>query len=518
MHVLKLTNDFENRVAEERFINALDEAPLAVCITGLDGKVIDCNQTTLDLFGLETKQDYRDKFETLSPEFQPCGTLSSEKMGQVVGAAIASGSHKFEWLHVSPSGIILPCEIILKTVLLQGETTFVGYIRDLREQREITEKLEAALLIEQKTNYAKNLFLSNLSHEIRTPLNAIMGMVNIAKQSDDINRKNYCIGKIESTAKHMLEIFSQIVDMSTLESGELTLHPTPVELSKMIDDAKSTLEEEIAEKSLRLSIEIAPSVPSTVVVDRLRTMQIIANILSNAVKFSHNKGSVTLQMTAKNEKLHINISDNGSGIADDLIEHLFDAFEQVEAYTAHKFGGAGLGLPMSRRLIEKMGGEIKVESKLGAGSSFIFTIPYGKYEESKSAEPRSFNDHTILLVEDVELNREIVIALLESTGINIESAEDGVQAVKMFSEAPERYSLIFMDLQMPEMDGLTATRTIRAQKSQYAQKVPIVALTANVLPKDVANCIDAGMNAHTGKPIDFAELLQILDEYIGHSA
>jgi CheY-like chemotaxis protein len=254
--------------------------------------------------------------------------------------------------------------------------------------------------------------------------------------------------------------------------------------------------------------------------------------LSNAVKFTPDNGSIKLSAVLAQEEddvctIQIKISDTGIGIAKEQQERLFSAFEQADNTTTRQYGGTGLGLAISKSIIELMRGKIWVESELGGGSTFTFTIKAkrsGEIDESSGESNKTenndfdingcFKDCCLLLAEDIEINREIVIALLESTEITIDCAENGAEAVKIFTASPERYDLIFMDMQMPEMGGLEATRLIRALDIPKAKEIPIIAMTANVFTEDIENCRAAGMNGHIGKPLDFDNVINQLRAYI----
>ncbi|MCL2839265.1 MAG: ATP-binding protein [Defluviitaleaceae bacterium] len=516
------TNSTSN-MEEERFRAVIESSPTALCITTETGEVIDCNQATLDLFQLSTKDEYRTKFPLLSPTHQPCGTPSNEKMASVVQEAITTGTAKFEWMHQTlDEKTCIPCSVVLKHAILAGKMAIIGYIRDLREQKEIQAKLEEALRKERERGNAKSRFLSNMSHEMRTPLNGIIGMTDIASNTDDVIKKDNCIDNIKIISNHLLGIVNQVLDMAKIEAGKLTLHSTPIMIRMVLLEITCILSYQIDEKALNFTLEVDDDVPSTVVIDKLRLTQVITNILNNAVKFTTKGGNISLKLARykKEDILCIEVEDDGIGISKETESRLFEVFEQADAYTTHQFGGSGLGLPISKQIIEQMGGSIWVESELGIGSKFIFTMPYltdtgdDIYAPLQTIVSRTYSGHTVLLAEDIEINREIITAQLEKTGLTIDYAEDGEQALQMFSLAPERYSLIFMDLSMPKMDGISATRAIRKLDMPTAKTIPIIAMTANVFPDDIDACINAGMNTHLGKPLEIERIFEVLDEFL----
>ena len=523
-------NQENTRMLEQRLKAMLDASPILCAIYDEDFKVVEANQATADLFGLEDKSYYAERIFDLCPEYQPDGTPTRDKMLQLLKLAFETGHAQFEWMHQTLDGVPIPCEVHLKRINIGEKDVAISYVRDLREQKDMFAKLETALDREQTASRAKSIFLSNMSHEIRTPMNAIIGMTSIAKKTSDPKRKDYCIDKIDGASKHLLGIINQILDMSRIEAGkyELTFHS--FEFKKMISEVASVLSVQIYEKSINLVVDVDEAIPRFIISDELRLAQVITNLLANAVKFTPEGGRVTLRTTLlpdDESRLCVEISDTGIGISLNEQSRLFNAFEQAEAGTSRKFGGTGLGLAISKHIVEMLGGSIWVVSTLGEGAKFVFSIPFEaddiavcamSDEEEEAASPkeaeRDYTGYTILLAEDVEINRVIVTSLLESTGITIDCAENGVEAIELFTSDPERYDMIFMDLQMPEMDGITATYKIRDLNLQKAKSIPIVAMTANVFQEDIDTCLDAGMNDHLGKPLDYDQMLDMLNRYL----
>ncbi|MCL2191882.1 MAG: PAS domain S-box protein [Treponema sp.] len=514
-------------LAQQRLQAMLDSSPMLCAIFDRDGNILEANKGAANLFGLSDKQIYIDRFYELCPECQPDGILSRDKLHQRLKATFDMGRSYFEWMHQTLDGIPIPCEVYLECVHFGEKDVVIVYARDLREQKEMLAQLEAAFEREQVANRAKSSFLSNMSHEIRTPMNAIIGMIAIAKNSDDMERKNYCLGKIEGAASYLLGIINQILDMSKIEADKFELHSHSFEIKKMVRDVTSVLSVQIEEKSLNFVVDMGKTIPRFIVGDELRLSQVLTNLLVNAVKFTPGGGTVSLRMSLLPDRenvLFVEVTDTGIGISPEHISRMFGAFEQAEADTPHKFGGTGLGLAISKRIVEMMGGTIRAESERGRGSKFIFTLPFeagdevngaaGLGEQSQDFAPGCFAGHTILLVEDVDVNREIVVALLEPTGITVDCAEDGKQALRMFAEAPDRYDMIFMDLQMPKLNGIAATRRIRKLDTEKAKAIPIVAMTANVFQEDIDECLSNGMNDHLGKPLDFNQVLEKLRRYL----
>jgi signal transduction histidine kinase/PAS domain-containing protein/ActR/RegA family two-component response regulator len=381
---------------------------------------------------------------------------------------------------------------------------------------------------------AKGEFLSNMSHEMRTPLNAIIGMTAIGKKSDDLKQKDYALGKIDNASKHLLGVINDVLDMSKIEANMLELSPVEYDFEKMLQKTVAVINFRVDEKKQKFKVNVDPAIPPTLIGDDQRLVQVITNLLGNAIKFTEEGGTITLDARLAEENdnvctIQIAVSDTGIGISAEQQEKLFRSFQQAESSTTRKFGGSGLGLAISKNIVEMMGGAIQIESKPGKGSTFTFTILAKRGTHKKTADITAeempldinglFAGHCILLAEDVEINREIVQALLEPTQLSIDCAENGFEAVRMFKKAPQKYALIFMDVQMPEMDGFEATRQIRTFEAEKRKKglhgqIPIIAMTANVFREDIEKCLKAGMNSHLGKPLDFNEVLEKLRSHL----
>ncbi|MDR2558082.1 MAG: response regulator, partial [Oscillospiraceae bacterium] len=516
---------------------------------------------------------------------------------------------------------------------------------------EMENKLKEALNDATSASRAKSDFLANMSHEIRTPMNAIIGMTNIGKTTADVERKDYSFNKIEDASKHLLGIINDILDMSKIEAGKFELVPEEFDFEKMLQRVVNVVNLRVDEKGQKLTVHVDRAIPKFLYGDDQRLAQVMTNLLGNAVKFTPVNGSISINTHFLGEEngvctIKISIKDTGIGITPEQQAKIFQSFHQAETHTSRKFGGTGLGLVISKNIVEMMGGDIVVESEVGKGSVFTFTVQVNRGEKkhptyslqgidwkdlcilavdddayiledlkgiverlgsscdiaenaedalrlveqsggynvfyidwkmpgvdgielTKKLKSRTqtpdhsvvimissaessiiakeakaagvdkflqkplfpsiiadiineylgipvhlpeeetkdteaiFKGHRILLAEDVDINREIVLALLEPTGLEIDCAANGVEAVSMFSKAYDKYEMIFMDIQMPELDGYEATRKIRALDNPAAKTIPIIAMTANVFKEDVENCIKAGMNDHIGKPLDF---------------
>jgi len=522
-------------------------------------------------------------------------------------------------------------------------------------------KVDAARNKSDLESRHKSAFLANMSHEIRTPMNAIIGMVTIGKSVNDIERKDYCLTKIEDASNHLLGVINDILDMSKIEANKFELSPIEFNFEKMLQRVVNVINFRMDAKTQKLAVHIDSNIPKMLIGDDQRLAQVLTNLLSNANKFTPENGSVTLNTRFVKEEngvctLQIGVTDTGIGISPEQQAKLFQSFEQAESSTTRKYGGTGLGLAISKRIVEMMGGEIWINSEIGKGATFAFTVQIKRGVKEKQApldpsvnknniriltvddDPEIlsyFRDITrefgilcdiaasgqealelvkqkgayhiyfvdwkmpvmdgiqltreikmktpdnsvvimisaaewstiadeakkagvdkflskplfpstiaeiinecmsidkrhvekvranikdifagrrILLAEDVEINREIIMTLLEPTQLKIDCAENGAEAVRMYTATPYKYDLIFMDIQMPVMDGYEATRKIRTfEKGNDGSHVPIIAMTANVFHDDIERCLEAGMNSHVGKPIDFNEVMAKLNTYL----
>jgi len=386
---------------------------------------------------------------------------------------------------------------------------------------------------------AKSSFLANMSHEIRTPMNAIIGMVAIGKNAQDSERKNYSFNKIEEASKHLLGVINEILDMSKIEANKLELSPEVFNFERMLHRVISIINFRADEKKQKFTVQIDSKIPKNLIGDDQRIAQIITNLLGNAVKFTPEGGSIALNAALLSEEngvcvLELKVTDNGIGMTPEQQARLFSPFNQADNNISRKYGGTGLGLAISKSIVEMMGGTIGVESKQGMGSVFTFTIKVKRAENDGVTDTISdtlsknqiapennlqmysgiFKGKSILVAEDVDINREVIQMLLEDTLMKIDYAVNGEEAVMVFSASPDKYDLILMDIQMPGVDGYDATRTIRKLVFPTARTIPIIAMTANVFKEDIENCLQAGMNDHIGKPIEPELLFEKLRHYL----
>ena len=413
--------------------------------------------------------------------------------------------------------------------------TYVGMFVDITESKETDEKLqeqhnllEEALVKAQRASRAKTMFLNNMSHDIRTPMNAIIGFTNLAAAHlDDRELVQDYLSKIAASSSHLLSLINDVLDMSRIESGRVTIDETVCSLPQVLQDLQSIIRADLETKGLNLCMDDGALIHPYVVCDRLRLNQVLLNILSNALKFTPAGGKISISAverpgdTADTAIYEFCIRDTGIGMAPEFLEHIFEPFERERTSTVSGIQGTGLGMSITKNLVELMNGRIAVESRLGQGSAFLCSFSFRLSEAPAplsapelSCPPQSA-DWRILLVEDNELNQEIAMTILEEAGCAVDVASDGAEAVEKVRHSLENpYDVVLMDIQMPVMDGIEATKTIRALDDPQLARLPIVAMTANAFEEDRQRVLSAGMNGHLGKPIDVAKMFATLQSIL----
>jgi len=403
-------------------------------------------------------------------------------------------------------------------------------LSDITEVERAKNLMESALEQAMAANQAKSNFLSTMSHEMRTPMNAIIGMTKIGKRADGIDEKNHALNRIGEASSHLLGVINDVLDMAKIEADKLVLDPVEYSFERMIKKVVSFINFRVDEKQQVFSVDVDSNIPRFIIGDDLRLAQVLTNLMSNAVKFTPEGGRVFLSASlicATNDtcELCFKVADSGIGIPYERQTGIFESFEQATDGTSREYGGTGLGLAISKRIVELMGGKIWVESKPGEGAAFSFTVKlqickkddiYCSDEDTCDSpmEVGEFVRKRMLLAEDIEVNREIMLSLLEDTGIMIDCVDNGKDAFRIIEESADKYDIVLMDVQMPQMDGLEATRHIRALPDARAAKLPIIAMTANVFKDDIEACLAAGMDGHLGKPIDSDKVMGVLRKYL----
>jgi signal transduction histidine kinase/ActR/RegA family two-component response regulator len=428
------------------------------------------------------------------------------------------------------ASLLLALVLVLVSIMLIRNKQMAARLEDIVEQRthelqERSDELEIQTEAARVASQAKGEFLARMSHEIRTPLNAIIGMTEIARRAGDIKKKDYSLQEIAAASDHLLGILNDVLDMSKIESGKFAIVHDAFDLEEAMDEVARIIVQRCIEKKIQFEQDFSGIAEEAVMGDKLRLKQVLINLLGNAIKFTPEQGKVCFRVNGspggKNMRVRFRVADTGIGMSGEQMSKLFTAFEQADNSISVRFGGTGLGLAISQNLVKLMGGLITAESKPGEGSVFEFTLDMerSEYREKKAVRSAAAGDYSgkrILLTEDIDINREIIKELLADTHVEIHEAEDGVRAVNIFSASPPGFfHLVFMDVQMPNMDGYEASGRIRALNRADAKTVPIIAMTANAYKEDIDKAIASGMNGHLAKPIDINEVMKTLDKYLG---
>jgi signal transduction histidine kinase/CheY-like chemotaxis protein len=421
--------------------------------------------------------------------------------------------------------------VFLVAVSIAVLATAICYLMLHRKQREklYTEEIRKSAEKARKANEAKTRFLFNMSHDIRTPMNAIVGFSGLLEKSIHDEKKSLdYIKKIRVSSDILLTIINQVLEMARIESGKITLSSESVNIREMVDAMNTVFESSLTKKSLEYQCSLNV-VHDQILCDKTKMEEIILNVVSNSIKYTNPHGKITVSIDEldsedeKNANYKVVVEDNGIGMSQDYLPHIFEEFSREHTSTETRVAGTGLGLPIVKSLVDRMGGTIEVESEEGKGTRFImkFSFPVSLENQVREKEKQNIPDITeklegkrILLAEDNELNAEIAETVLEETGIKVKHVEDGIQCIEELKKMPEKYyDVILMDVQMPNMDGYTATQRIRDLDDSRAE-IPIIAMTANAYDEDRRKAQEAGMDGFLAKPLDVDEMMRLLAQII----
>ena len=421
--------------------------------------------------------------------------------------------------------------VFLVAVSIAVLATAICYLMLHRKQREklYTEEIRKSAEKARKANEAKTRFLFNMSHDIRTPMNAIVGFSGLLEKSLHDEKKSLgYIKKIRVSSDILLTIINQVLEMARIESGKITLNPESVNIREMVEAMNTVFESSLTKKSLEYQCSLNV-VHDQILCDKTKMEEIILNVVSNSIKYTNPHGKITVSIDEldsedeKNANYKVVVEDNGIGMSQDYLPHIFEEFSREHTSTETRVAGTGLGLPIVKSLVDRMGGTIEVESEEGKGTRFImkFSFPVSLENQVREKEKQNIPDITeklegkrILLAEDNELNAEIAETVLEETGIKVKHVEDGIQCIEELKKMPEKYyDVILMDVQMPNMDGYTATQRIRDLDDSRAE-IPIIAMTANAYDEDRRKAQEAGMDGFLAKPLDVDEMMRLLAQII----
>ena len=510
------------RASEARYRLLADAAPDMISECDLEGTITYMSAASRRILGMEPEALIGCNVFTLLTHGDDadmraaCRALIKSKGRSEVAAIQFRGQHvdgHEVWLESRPKPVIDPAS---------GEVTgFVDIVRDISAHKALEAELKQSALAAEAAVVAKSDFLANMSHEIRTPLTAIVGFSGLLENVEALPADARLYAKrIVAGGRSLLSVVNDILDFSKLEANQVELDPQPFSPAEFVESALALVAAQAANKGLALEMRLDADLPALVEADSARLRQVLLNLLSNAIKFTaRGRVTVTAGYHAADGLLRLAVSDTGPGVPADQLERLFQRFSQLDSSISRRHGGTGLGLAICSNLVTLMGGDIKVESVVGAGSTFSFTIaaPVAERIVSEASERPADEDipaHPghILIVDDLAENRELVRTLLRAMGHRTDEASGGAEGVSAAIGA--RYDLILMDLQMPGMDGLAAAKAIR-DTAELNRTTPILALSANVLPDQVAQCLAAGMNDHIAKPIRLEELVAKVTHWIG---
>ena len=532
------------RHSESRFRRVFDSVGEAIFVHDLaSGRILDVNRRMCEMYGCTEDEARCAGPDTFSAGASPYSAVEALHWLQ---KAQTEGPQTFEWqARRADTQALFWVEVSLRVTKLGEQSCILAVVRDialqqqarhaLEHQRELlesrvaerTRELVAAKAAAETASLAKSSFLANMSHEIRTPLNGVLGMAQVGfRDSEGRNKSHDAFARILESGKLLLGIINDILDVSKIEAGKLQIEHLAIDPGRIADEAVALLADRAREKGITLAVEKSVDLPAQCIGDALRLTQILMNLLSNAVKFTSH-GQVTLSARRDGGQLEFAVVDTGIGMSDEEQSRVFEAFEQADGSTTRRHGGTGLGLTITRSLVQLMDGTLTVSSVSGQGSRFVIRLPLIEVRETGPAAliaagqqlaAASVADDTgsalagirVLAVDDYELNRMILQELLESEGAIVDLAENGREAVERITAVGEAaYDIVLMDVQMPEMDGHAATRVILAQ----APELPIIGQTAHALAEDRQLCLDAGMLDQISKPIDLTELIAVVRNY-----
>lgn len=507
----------ERIALEERFRVLFEQSLNPKMIVGYRG-IIECNAAAVKILGARNRGELIGKMpSSLSPEYQEDGMLSTEKAMQMNLIAQQKGHHRFDWLHKTFNGDLLQVEVTVSALPSLGKDIALVSWHDLTERKMFEKQLLEAKQRAEEASKAQEQFLSTMSHEIRTPLNAIIGFSKLLLEESPREDQKGSLEALHFSSEHLLALINDVLDYSKIQAGGITLENQTFSLSRLVEGIVKSFDNVVTEKGIQIQLKVDQQIPAHIVGDQVRLAQVLTNLIGNAIKFTK-EGTVKIDLQLVNDAnqqvdLKFSVSDTGIGISKDKLSMIFDQFSQASTDTTRKYGGTGLGLSISKKLVELMGGKIEVESVLGKGSQFCFTLRFLKASEKandvdKDVATKAYNplNMRLLLVEDNEINQLVVSKFLAKWAVRVDIAESGADGIKKAKEVA--YDAILMDLHLPDIDGYETARTVR--ENGYSGE--IIALTAAVLFDVKEKVLQNGMNDIVGKPFKPEDLYDKLQQ------
>ncbi len=542
MLVERTTDLRESRNAFQQLVNDMGDNFVVFSYVGTTGELTFVSNGVTSVFGLSREEVIGKPWGPLVDWYEEDIRLAESEIQKLLAGQITFSEMELHFMHPEKGARTLHSltHVIQKDA--DGPILIGGILEDITELKQIHQQLKDAEKRAVAANKQKSQFLANMSHEIRTPMNAMIGLSELALETNLTDQQHDYLSKIHSSSLGLLTILNDILDFSKIEAGKITLEERVFSLPEMIDGLGFLFDDQAQQKGLGLLLEIDSAVPSFLYGDSFRLRQVLVNIVGNALKFTE-EGNVAvnvslLSQTEKQVQLQFSIVDSGIGISADKLTRLFKAFSQVDASYTRKYGGTGLGLAISKELMERMGGRLEVRSEKGEGSTFTILVDLGKVEQEEMILQGSQNKEAekkktamkciagihILLVEDDAINRQVASEILHQAGAHVETAVNGEEAVEEYRSALREtipFSAILMDIQMPILNGYKATAKIRAYEREQldlSSHIPIIAMTAQTMVGDQKKCLAAGMDDYIAKPVNSADLFITLAKWIASNA
>ncbi|MEH6662604.1 MAG: ATP-binding protein [Parasphingorhabdus sp.] len=516
------------RKKEARLSSILAASPDALIVVGTSGDIAFASDRLQDIFGYAPSEIIGRPIETLMPQRFRNGHSGHLRhfLDDPKAREMGAGLQLFA---ARKDGSEFPVEISLNPETEGEDLSVVAAIRDVSDRAAVMESLREATHKAKMAELSKSEFLANMSHELRTPMNGVIGFTDLLLNSELNQEQKYHLQLIAESGQSMLVLLNSILDLAKIESGKLKAEHAPFNIQDTIGSSSRLMRVAAEQKGLKLNLKIDSDVPQHIMGDEYRTKQVLTNIVGNAIKFTAS-GWVSISAAvvgaADDRKIEITITDTGIGIDRTRQKEIFDEFVQADSSVVRRFGGSGLGLTISQRLLEVLGGGISCESEPGKGTSFIITLPLieadpltagsPSHTDKKQQPDKVARNARILVAEDHDINRVLITALLKQLGYYPDIAEDGAEAIEKIEQAIDEedpYAIILMDLQMPNIDGMEATRKLR-RMGVTNEALPIIAVTAHAYQEDIKACHAAGMQDHLGKPIVKDDLSRVLGKWL----